>query len=48
MRARSMLRALACAEGQLAALGLWMHGGGIAAPALADELARLGTAAAAP
>ena len=45
---RADVRALACAEGQLAALGFWMQGGGIAAPALAEELARLGAAAAAP
>lgn len=45
---RADVRALACAEGQLAALGLWMQGGGIAAPALAEELARLSCAAAAP
>jgi len=44
---RADVRALACAEGQLAALGFWMQGGGIAAPALAEELARLGIAAAA-
>lgn len=45
---RADVRALACAEGQLAALGLWMQGGGIAAPALAEELARPAGAAAAP
>ena len=43
---RADVRALACAEGQLAVLGWWMQGGGIAAPALADELARLADAAA--
>jgi AcrR family transcriptional regulator len=45
---RADVRALACAEGQLAVLGWWMQGSGIAAAALADELARLSGAAAAP
>lgn len=43
---RAEVRALACAEGQLAALAAWMRGGAIAAPALAEELARLSLAAA--
>jgi tRNA threonylcarbamoyladenosine biosynthesis protein TsaB len=43
---RADVRALACAEGQLAALAAWMRGGAIAAPALAEELARLSLAAA--
>jgi AcrR family transcriptional regulator len=45
---RADVRALACAEGQLAALGLWMQGSGVPAAVLADELARLSGAAAAP
>ena len=44
---RADVRALACAEGQLAALGLWMHGAGIPAAVLAEELARMSLAAAA-
>jgi AcrR family transcriptional regulator len=45
---RADVRALACAEGQLAALGAWMQGSGVPAPALAEELARLAAAATAP
>jgi AcrR family transcriptional regulator len=45
---RADVRALACAEGQLAALALWMQGGGVAAAVLAEELARLAAAATAP
>jgi len=45
---RADVRALACAEGQFAALGLWMQGSGVPAAVLADELARLCAAAAAP
>jgi AcrR family transcriptional regulator len=45
---RADVRSLACAEGQLAALGLWMHGGAAAAPVLAEELARLAGATAPP
>ncbi|WP_440963028.1 hypothetical protein ACL58G_20945 [Massilia sp. GER05] len=36
------------AEGQFAALALWMQGGGVPAAVLAEELARLSAAAAAP
>lgn len=45
---RADVRALACAEGQFAALALWMQGGGVPAPVLAEELARLSAAAATP
>jgi AcrR family transcriptional regulator len=45
---RAEVRALACAEGQLALLALWMRGGAVAAPVLAEELVRLAGAAAAP
>jgi AcrR family transcriptional regulator len=45
---RADVRALACAEGQLAALGLWMQGSGVPAGVLAEELARLARAVAAP
>jgi AcrR family transcriptional regulator len=39
----AQLRALTTAEGQLAALALWVRpGSGLTAPALVDELARLG------
>lgn len=37
---RADVRALACAEGQFAALALWMQGGGVPAAVLAEELAR--------
>jgi AcrR family transcriptional regulator len=45
---RADVRALACAEGQFAALAFWMQGGGVAAAVLAEELARLRTAAGMP
>jgi len=45
---RADVRALACAEGQFAALAMWMQGSGVPVAVLADELARLFAAAVAP
>ncbi len=45
---RADVRALACAEGQFAALASWMQGSGVSAAVLAEELARLSGAAVAP
>ena len=44
---RAEVRALACAEGQFAALGLWMQGAGVPAAVPPEELARLAAGAAA-